>query len=160
MFLVRYTYEVAPVFTLMEREVIERSLELVGYPPMPQADGIMCPGGSMSNIYAMVLARYVKIPDVKMNGVSRQPPLACFTSESSHYSILKGAHWLGIGINNVYKVQLIIHFHDTRQIAGCKIQTAPGIDIGIPSAMFPNRVCFSRITRHTHTRIKKIDRLC
>lgn len=37
----RYTYEVAPVFTLCEMEVINRALSLIGF---NQGDGIFCPG--------------------------------------------------------------------------------------------------------------------
>ncbi|CAL7938340.1 unnamed protein product [Xylocopa violacea] len=101
----QYTYEVAPVFTLMERQVIEKSLELVGYPPMPDGDGILCPGGSISNMYGMVMARHKMIPDVKSKGLVGLPALVCFTSEAGHYSITKGAHWLGLGTDNVYKVK-------------------------------------------------------
>ncbi|EGI69245.1 PREDICTED: cysteine sulfinic acid decarboxylase-like [Acromyrmex echinatior] len=102
----QYTYEVAPVFTLMEREVIQKSLELVGYPLMPEADGIMCPGGSISNMYGMLLARHKISPCIKKSGVySFDLPLVCFTSEDSHYSIMKSANWLGIGTDNVYKVK-------------------------------------------------------
>ncbi|XP_025160505.1 LOW QUALITY PROTEIN: cysteine sulfinic acid decarboxylase-like [Harpegnathos saltator] len=101
----QYTYEVAPVFTLIERELIEKTLALVGYPRIPQADGVMSPGGSISNMYGMVLARYKLLPEVKRKGLSGYPPLACFTSESSHYSIMKGAHWLGIGTDYVHKIK-------------------------------------------------------
>lgn len=105
-FFFRYTYEVAPVFTLMEREVIQKSLELVGYPSIPDADGMMCPGGSISNMYGMLLARHKKLPYVKKSGLcSLKTPLACFTSEDSHYSILKAANWLGLGTDQVYKVR-------------------------------------------------------
>lgn len=92
------------MFTLIERELINQTLELVGYPKMPQGDGIMSPGGSLSNMYGMVLARHELLPKVKRMGLSGCLPLACFTSEDSHYSIMKGAHWLGIGIDNVYQV--------------------------------------------------------
>ncbi|XP_011693292.1 PREDICTED: cysteine sulfinic acid decarboxylase isoform X1 [Wasmannia auropunctata] len=102
----QYTYEVAPVFTLIEREVIQKSLKLFGYPSMPNADGIMCPGGSISNMYGMLLARHKVVPYVKETGLfSLSAPLACFTSEDSHYSILKSANWLGVGTAHVYKVK-------------------------------------------------------
>ncbi|KZC11083.1 PREDICTED: cysteine sulfinic acid decarboxylase-like [Dufourea novaeangliae] len=101
----QYTYEVAPVFTLMERQVIERSLELVGYPPMPDGDGMLSPGGSMSNMYGMVIARFKMFPEIKTKGLAGLPPLVCFTSEGGHYSITKGAHWLGLGTDHVYKVK-------------------------------------------------------
>ncbi|XP_001600163.2 cysteine sulfinic acid decarboxylase [Nasonia vitripennis] len=101
----QYTYEVAPVFTLLEREIVERSLELVGYPAMPEADGILSPGGSLSNMYGMVLARYRYFPQSKRTGMTACPPLAYFTSEDGHYSMSKGAHWLGLGTDNIFKVK-------------------------------------------------------
>ncbi|XP_043497787.1 acidic amino acid decarboxylase GADL1 isoform X1 [Polistes fuscatus] len=101
----QYTYEVGPVFTLIEQEIINECLKLVDYPPTPDADGILCPGGSISNMYAMVMARYKILPDIKKKGSSAFPPLACFTSEEGHYSIMKAAHWLGIGTDQIYKIK-------------------------------------------------------
>jgi glutamate/tyrosine decarboxylase-like PLP-dependent enzyme len=37
----RYTYEVAPVFTLMEQEVMKQMKDLIGF---EEADGLFCPG--------------------------------------------------------------------------------------------------------------------
>lgn len=92
---------------MIEHEVIKESLQLVGYPSMPHADGITCPGGSMANMYGMIMARYNMFPEIKKVGASwLDKPLACLTSQDSHYSILKAAHWLGVGTDNVHKVQL------------------------------------------------------
>ncbi|XP_034244464.1 glutamate decarboxylase 2 isoform X2 [Thrips palmi] len=55
-------------------------------------------------MYAMVAARYKMFPQVKSEGVRALPPLAFFTSYDSHYSIQKGAHWLGVGTNSIIKV--------------------------------------------------------
>ncbi|XP_047366960.1 cysteine sulfinic acid decarboxylase isoform X2 [Vespa velutina] len=101
----QYTFEVAPVFTLMEHEVLEECLKLVGYPSIPEANGILCPGGSLSNMYAIVMARYKILPEIKRMGCSGFPPLACFSSEEGHYSILKAVHWLGIGTEHVHKIK-------------------------------------------------------
>lgn len=43
----RYTYEVAPVFTLAEDAVLQRSLELFG---LQSGDGIFAPGMYLMNI--------------------------------------------------------------------------------------------------------------
>ena len=94
-----------PVFTLLEREILNKALGLVGYPGLPESDGIFCPGGSISNMYGMVLARYKKIPDIKTKGLYGQPRLALFTSECGHYSIMKGAHWLGLGTESIFTVR-------------------------------------------------------
>uniref|UniRef100_A0A8C7FB27 Cysteine sulfinic acid decarboxylase n=1 Tax=Oncorhynchus kisutch TaxID=8019 RepID=A0A8C7FB27_ONCKI len=74
----QYTYEVAPVFVLMEDEVLSKLRSLVGW---AQGDGIFCPGGTMSNMYAMNLARYRAFPEVKLKGQWALPRLAVFTSQ-------------------------------------------------------------------------------
>ncbi|XP_013106315.1 cysteine sulfinic acid decarboxylase [Stomoxys calcitrans] len=92
-----YTFEVAPVFSLVETEVVRKVCELCGY---GQGDGIFSPGGSISNMYGVVLARYRSFPNIKSSGMFGMPPLVLFTSEESHYSFKKAAHWLGFGVDN------------------------------------------------------------
>uniref|UniRef100_A0AAV2LYR9 Cysteine sulfinic acid decarboxylase n=1 Tax=Knipowitschia caucasica TaxID=637954 RepID=A0AAV2LYR9_KNICA len=98
-----FTYEVAPVFVLMEIEVLRALRLLVGW---TQGDGLFCPGGSASNMYAMNLARYRLFPDVKTRGLWSLPQLVMFTSPESHYSVKKGAAFLGIGTDNVTLVDV------------------------------------------------------
>lgn len=97
----QYTYEVAPVFTLMEKAVLGEMLKLIGF---PDGDAIFCPGGSLSNMYAINLARYRKFPQAKESGLFGLPNLCIMTSEKSHYSTKKGAAFLGFGMNNVIPV--------------------------------------------------------
>lgn len=61
-----YTYEVAPVFTLMEEEVLSEMRRIVGFPNSGYGDGIFCPGGSISNGYAISCARFYKSPNSKV----------------------------------------------------------------------------------------------
>ncbi|KAF1584115.1 Cysteine sulfinic acid decarboxylase, partial [Eudyptes moseleyi] len=97
----RYTYEIAPVFVLMEEVVLAKLRELVGW---SSGDGIFSPGGSISNMYAMNVARFHRFPESRRKGSWALPRLALFTSRESHYSIQKGAAFLGIGTDNVYLV--------------------------------------------------------
>lgn len=60
-----YTYEVAPVFTLMEEVVLREMRKIVGYED-GRGDGIFCPGGSLANGYAISCARYKFMPDIKV----------------------------------------------------------------------------------------------
>jgi len=83
----QYTYEVAPVFTVMEREIYAKMLGLIGF---NDGEAIFIPGGSMGNMYAINVARYHKLPEVKTNGLYCLPkPLALFTSEKVRDNILK-----------------------------------------------------------------------
>lgn len=60
-----YTYEVSPVFTLMEEAVLKEMRAIVGYED-GQGDGIFCPGGSIANGYAISCARHKFMPNIKV----------------------------------------------------------------------------------------------
>lgn len=98
----QYTFEVAPVFTLMEQVTLRNLWQKCGY---TKGDGIFCPGGSISNMFALNVARYYRYPEVKTEGMHAVPKLCLFTSEQGHYSINKGAAFLGLGVNNVVFVK-------------------------------------------------------
>ena len=53
----------------------------------------------------MVMARHFKYPELKTAGLYGTKPLVVFTSEESHYSITKGANWLGFGLDNVINIR-------------------------------------------------------
>ena len=74
----QYTFEVGPAFILIEDAVIRKCLQMIGF---ENGDGIFCPGGSMSNMYGMVMARYKDNPDIKRTGMCGQKPLVYFTSQ-------------------------------------------------------------------------------
>jgi len=50
-----YTYEVSPVFSLMEEDVLREMRAIIGW---QGGEGLFCPGGSMANGYAINLARH------------------------------------------------------------------------------------------------------
>lgn len=97
-----FTFEVAPVYLMMEKIMLEKMREKIGW---EEGDGIFCPGGSISNFYAMNLARNFKFPDIKTEGLWSCGKLAVFTSAAGHYSITKAAAFLGLGTNAVYSVE-------------------------------------------------------
>ncbi|XP_031662724.1 glutamate decarboxylase 1 isoform X2 [Oncorhynchus kisutch] len=95
-----FTYEIAPVFVLMEQLTLKKMREIIGWPP-GEGDGIFSPGGAISNMYSVMIARYKYFPEVKTKGMSAAPRLVLFTSEHSHYSIKKAGAALGFGSENV-----------------------------------------------------------
>ena len=98
-----YTYEVAPVATLMELKLIERMNSFLGF---AGGEGTFCPGGSYANMLGMLCARDRAFPEVKKRGAARagrQPAL--FVSDQAHYSFEKAANLLGIGIDNLVEVK-------------------------------------------------------
>jgi glutamate/tyrosine decarboxylase-like PLP-dependent enzyme len=54
-----YTYEMAPVFSIMENEIYDHLRQLIGWDTV---DGMMTPGGSFSNWMGMEMARHFKFP--------------------------------------------------------------------------------------------------
>ena len=75
-----YTFEMAPVFSLMEKEVLCKLRHLVGWEG-GRGDGIFSPGGSISNLYSLILARYQKYPQSKTEGIHGLPQMAIFCSD-------------------------------------------------------------------------------
>eukprot|EP00064_Thunnus_orientalis_P004386 superscaffoldBa00000396_g4397 len=99
-----FTYEVSPVFILMEEVLLRKMQSIVGWSD-DKGDGIFCPGGTISNLYSILVARYHFYPEVKTRGMRHLPQLALFTSEHSHYSVKKSAAVLGMGSENVVMVK-------------------------------------------------------
>ncbi|WP_411766442.1 pyridoxal phosphate-dependent decarboxylase family protein [Winogradskyella sp. A3E31] len=92
-----YTYKVAGPQVGIEKEIINNISKLVGYPE--NSNGTLAPGGSMTNMMAMLMARDAKRPNIRTEGSKEN--LIVYTSETSHYSIAKNAAMAGIGKNNV-----------------------------------------------------------
>jgi glutamate/tyrosine decarboxylase-like PLP-dependent enzyme len=100
-----HTYEVAPVYTLMESAVLAKLASVVGGGYANSHDGLFVPGGSLSNLYGMHLARCVADPDHTKRGAFGGPRFVAFTSDQSHYSYLKSARLTGLGSDNLVDVE-------------------------------------------------------
>lgn len=97
-----HTFEVAPAFIVIEKYIIEKLCSIIGY---KTGDGIFCPGGSFSNIMGMNLARFKKCPDFKKTGMYGLKRMKLYTSSEAHYSMVKSAVFLGLGSDNVVRVE-------------------------------------------------------
>ncbi len=95
------TYEVAPVFTLMEKAVVARLARVAGLSP---AEGVLNPGGSLSNLSALHLARHRAVPEVLQRGMQGVPRLVAFTSEQAHFSLERAVALAGLGRESLIKV--------------------------------------------------------
>jgi aromatic-L-amino-acid/L-tryptophan decarboxylase len=88
-------YHQSPTMTTCEEEVVRAFARLFG---MPQADGMLLPGGSFATLQAIVLAR------VKATGGPAEPGLRLYTSDAAHFSVARTAMVAGIAPENIVSV--------------------------------------------------------
>ncbi|EER12071.1 Cysteine sulfinic acid decarboxylase, putative [Perkinsus marinus ATCC 50983] len=101
-----YTFEIAPVFVMVEASVIDKTVQLLGFEP-GTSEGLFVPGGSIANLYGLQLARFFKLPEVKHKGIyAIKGALVGYCSEASHYSYKKAAHLMGIGEDNIKEIAI------------------------------------------------------
>jgi glutamate/tyrosine decarboxylase-like PLP-dependent enzyme len=93
-----YTYEVAPVLTLIEQALLGKMAGLAGF---SRGEGVLTPGGSISNLMAVLTARNLLFPQSRTEGLYGCPRLALFVSEVSHYSLKRAGNVLGLGLDAV-----------------------------------------------------------
>ena len=96
-----HTYQMSPVPTLMEFELIRQMNGLIGFGE--GSEGVMVAGGSQANLIGMMLARHHVCPDYKSKGAQGQT-LVAYVSDQAHYSGQKAANVLGIGTDNLIAV--------------------------------------------------------
>merc|ERR1712079_749515 len=98
-----FTYEIAPTFILMEHACLAKMREIIGF---HQGDSILAPGGSISNMYALMIARHKMYPQHKKHGMRAiKGQLIMYTSKHHHYSITGGASAVGLGTENCVQVK-------------------------------------------------------
>ena len=96
-----YTFEMSPMATLIEVELIKKMTTIVGY---ENGFGTFVTGGSNANLVAMLAARDRIYPKSKKEGLYNEKILCAFVSEESHYSYIKAGYQLGIGIDQIIRV--------------------------------------------------------
>lgn len=97
-----YTYEVAPVMTMIEKECISKLSSYVWN--NAEGDGVFTPGGSFSNMMGLMLARNNKLQNVKTKGLTDSPEFSIFISDQAHYSFTKAAIFMGFGSESIVKI--------------------------------------------------------
>ena len=100
-----YTYETAPVLTLVEHEVVRYFLRMLdeglnkgcgGVYWNLNGDGIFVPGGSLSNLMALHVAAWRYRNFKKGSGQGEHHGLTAFVSSEAHYSYQKAANIMNV----------------------------------------------------------------
>ncbi|ETS79363.1 hypothetical protein PFICI_09216 [Pestalotiopsis fici W106-1] len=100
-----HVWRTSPALSTVERHV---SLELAKLFDLrgPYAGGVTVPGGAAGSMLAMLVARNIISPDVKIQGRASKK-YAIFVSESAHYSISNAAQIVGLGSDSVIRVPTV-----------------------------------------------------
>ncbi len=90
----------------VERQVIAWFTRLLGF-PSGSSRGLLVSGGSMANLLGLAVARHVKLPNVRKEGMQGiESRAVAYTSSEAHTCIRKAMELLGFGSDNIRTVPL------------------------------------------------------
>lgn len=93
------TYDSGPATLAIERWVVKALAGLAGFGP--EAEGVLTPGGSISNLLAVLIARDAAAAvvgvDVRRHGLQGLDNPVVFCSELAHFSVQRACAALGLG---------------------------------------------------------------
>ena len=95
-----YTYKAGGAQVLVEREVLRHMAAKAGF---GDGEGMFSPGGSLSNLAALVLARNEALEGARDAGLGNRR-CHVYTSQEGHYSIRRAMGILGLGRRNLQQV--------------------------------------------------------
>ncbi|EAW63106.1 hCG33867, partial [Homo sapiens] len=72
-----FTYEIAPVFTVMETILLKKMYEIIGWEETSRWNIFTC----ISSLYGILVAHYKQYPEIKTKGMTALPCIVLFVSE-------------------------------------------------------------------------------
>ncbi|NEA32906.1 pyridoxal-dependent decarboxylase [Streptomyces sp. SID13031] len=101
------TYDSGPATLAIEQWVVRALATMAGFGPA--ADGVLTPGGSISNLLAVLIARDSAAAalgiDVRRNGLAGLEKPVVFCSELAHFSVQRACAALGLGEDAAITIQ-------------------------------------------------------
>ncbi|WP_433022536.1 pyridoxal phosphate-dependent decarboxylase family protein [Kribbella sp. CA-294648] len=101
------TYDSGPATLAIERWVVQALAGMAGFGPT--ADGVLTPGGSISNLLALLIARDSAAAavgiDVRADGLHGLEKPVVFCSEFAHFSVQRACAALGLGEDAAISIQ-------------------------------------------------------
>jgi len=99
-------YEMGPWATAIERAVVHKLGEAMGF-PAGKFTGLVTSGGSLANLTALLTARNVVLGESWSRGLaSHSPAPVLVTHAEAHYCVTRSAGILGFGTDNIVRVGL------------------------------------------------------
>lgn len=103
-------WHLGPAMNEIEQRVVKWGAEMLGYPG--EAGGIMVSGGSAANLAGLTVARNVFFDklNIRKKGLFGQKPFVVYTSKEVHGCVDKSLEVLGIGTDNLRKIETLPDF--------------------------------------------------
>ncbi len=106
-----------PIATYLEIQIVQWLRDLIGFKinnkfpkNINDVGGVFCPGGVLSNITALLVARSRLLKNSFNKGIMSNKVYLLAPEIISHYSLESAMGYLGFGVNKVIKVKLNKHF--------------------------------------------------
>jgi aromatic-L-amino-acid/L-tryptophan decarboxylase len=110
-----------PAASVIERAVVAWLAGLFGYDD--NAGGILTPGGSIATLDALSAALHARRPRFREQGLqTADPSLVLYTSVEAHWCIDKAAAILGIGVDNVRRLEVDDQYRMRADVLGQAIR--------------------------------------
>ena len=103
--------------TYIENQILNWCRQLIGY--HNQASGILVSGGSIANLYAMIVARNSQLGwDIRKKGLKDNPnKFIIYCSKETHFSIIKAVETIGLGSDSIHFIPVNENFEiDYREL--------------------------------------------
>jgi glutamate/tyrosine decarboxylase-like PLP-dependent enzyme len=97
------TYEIAPLATLMEKEILARINDEIQF---DEFEGLIVPGGSYANMLGLNCARFLADSSSKKTGMYEIQKQIFYVSEDAHYSSSKSLALMGLGTDCLVKIKV------------------------------------------------------
>jgi L-2,4-diaminobutyrate decarboxylase len=88
-------FEMGKGGTALERAALRWLSDALGL--SSTSTGVLCMGGSIGNLTALLAARQAKSDDAWRRGLRVQPQLCVFVAETAHYSVARACRIMGLG---------------------------------------------------------------
>ncbi len=116
-------YEMGPVSTAMERNVLRWMAARLGLPE--STDGVLTSGGSAGNLTALLAARQAKAGyDAWSSGAHAGPPLTVLVPQTAHYSLSRATRIMGWGESGATPVPVDEYFRLRPEALDTALETA------------------------------------
>ncbi|WP_235831420.1 pyridoxal phosphate-dependent decarboxylase family protein [Gordonia zhaorongruii] len=127
------TYDSGPATLAIEKWTIAALARLAGLPPC--AGGVFGPGGSFSNLLALLIARDHAAAkrgiDTRHHGVADLDRPVVFCSRVAHFSINRACATLGLGEGAVVPIEVDEHHRMVPAALECALATTAGTPLAI-----------------------------